>query len=108
VKEAVGYLTLTGRKKSLINRGGFKVNPNEVEKAILAHPQVAEVVVLAAPSSFGDDLMRCVIVKNGPCTLGEIVEHCRTQIADYKVPSLIECRDELPKSPTGKILRGEL
>jgi long-chain acyl-CoA synthetase len=108
VKDAEGYLTLTGRKKFLINRGGFKVNPNEVEKAILAHPQVAEVVVLAAPSSFGDDLVRCVIVRNGPCTEGEIVEHCRTQIADYKVPSLIEFRDELPKSPTGKILRGEL
>jgi long-chain acyl-CoA synthetase len=108
VKDAEGYLTLTGRKKFLINRGGFKVNPNEVEKAILAHPHVAEVVVLAAPSSFGDDLVRCVIVRDGPCSEDEIVEHCRPRIADYKIPSLIEFRDELPKSPTGKILRSEL
>jgi long-chain acyl-CoA synthetase len=108
VKDAEGYLTLTGRKKFLINRGGFKVNPSEVERSILTHPQVREVVVLAAPSSFGDDLVRCVIVRDGPCTEGEIVEHCRSQIADYKVPSLVEFRDELPKSPTGKILRSEL
>jgi long-chain acyl-CoA synthetase len=108
VQDAEGYLTLTGRKKFLINRGGFKVNPNEVEKAILSHPQVAEAVVLGAPSSFGDDLVRCVIVRAGPCTEDEILEHCRTRIADYKVPSLIEFREELPKSPTGKILRSEL
>jgi long-chain acyl-CoA synthetase len=107
-KDAEGYLTLTGRKKFLINRGGFKVNPNEVEKAILTHPRVMEVVVLAAPSSFGDDLVRCVIVRDGPCTEDEIVEHCRTRIADYKIPSLIEFRDELPKSSAGKILRSEL
>ena len=108
VMDAEGYLTLTGRKKFLINRGGFKVNPNEVEKAILAHPGVTEVVVLGAPSSFGDEVVRSVIVRDGPCTEGEIVEHCRTLIADFKVPSIIEFRDELPKSPTGKILRSEL
>jgi long-chain acyl-CoA synthetase len=108
VKDAEGYLSLTGRKRFLINRGGFKVNPNEVEKAILGHPGVLEVVVLAAPSSFGDDLVRCVIVRRGPCTEDEIVEHCRTRIADYKIPSLIEFRDELPKSAAGKILRSEL
>lgn len=108
VQDAEGYLTLTGRKKFLINRGGFKVNPNEVEKAVLSHPGVAEVVVLGAPSSFGDDLVRCVVVRAGPCTEDEILEHCRTRIADYKVPSLVEFREELPKSPTGKILRSEL
>ena len=79
-----------------------------MEQAILAHPQVTEVVVLGAPSSFGDDLVRSVIVRSGPCAEDEIVEHCRARIADYKVPSIIEFRDELPKSPTGKILRSEL
>ena len=108
VMDADGYLTLTGRKKFLINRGGFKVNPHEVEKAILSYPGVAEVVVLGALSTFGDEVVRCIIVRDGPCTEDEIVEHCRTRIADYKVPSLIEFRDELPKSPAGKILRSEL
>ena len=64
--------------------------------------------MLGAPSSFGDEVVRSVIVRDGPCTEDEIVEHCRTRIADYKVPSLIEFRDALPKSPAGKILRSEL
>jgi long-chain acyl-CoA synthetase len=103
-----GHLTLTGRKKFLINRGGFKVNPLEVEEAILAHPRVREVVVLAAPGPHGDDLVRAVIVADGSCTAAEIVAHCAPRIADFKVPSRIEFRDALPKSETGKILRSKL
>lgn len=107
-KDARGHLTLTGRKKFLINRGGFKVNPLEVEEAIRAHPRVREVVVLAAPGPHGDDLVRAVIVVDGPCTAAEIVAHCAPRIADFKVPSRIEFADALPKSETGKILRSKL
>jgi long-chain acyl-CoA synthetase len=106
--DAQGRITLTGRLKFLINRGGFKVNPEEVQAAIQSHRKVREVVVLAAPSRFGDDLVRAVIVVSAPCRADEIVEHCRTRIADYKIPSEIEFRDALPKSITGKILRHEL
>lgn len=107
-KDARGALTLTGRKKFLINRGGFKVNPLEVEEAIRSHPRVREVVVLAAPSAHGDDLVRAVIVADGPCTAEEIVAHCAPRIADFKIPSRIEFRASLPKSETGKILRSQL
>jgi long-chain acyl-CoA synthetase len=107
-KDARGHLTLTGRKKFLINRGGFKVNPLEVEEAIRAHPRVREVVVLAAPGPLGDDLVRAVIVADGACTAAQIVAHCAPRIADFKVPSRIEFRDALPKSETGKILRSKL
>ncbi len=107
-KDARGALTLTGRKKFLINRGGFKVNPLEVEEAIRAHPRVREVVVLAAPSAHGDDLVRAVIVADGPCGADEIVAHCAPRIADFKIPSRIEFRESLPKSETGKILRAKL
>ena len=106
--DADGYLTLTGRKKFMINRGGFKVNPLEVEKAILSFPKVREVVVVGQASRFGDDIVRAVVVATENCEPEEIVEHCRARIADYKVPSQIEFRDELPKSQTGKILRHEL
>ncbi len=105
---ADGALTLTGRKKLLINRGGFKVNPLEVEEAITSHPKVREVAVVGAPSGHGDDLVRAVIVTHAPCTAEEIVAHCATRIADYKIPSRIEFRDALPKSETGKLLRHEL
>ncbi|HEY2387007.1 MAG TPA: class I adenylate-forming enzyme family protein [Candidatus Binatia bacterium] len=107
-KDARGALTLTGRKKFLINRGGFKVNPLEVEEAIRAHPRVREVVVLAAPSPHGDDLVRAVIVADGACAADEIVAHCAPRIADFKIPSRIEFRDALPKTETGKILRSKL
>ena len=103
-----GCLTLTGRKKFLINRAGYKINPLEVEQAIQSHPKVKEVVVLGAPSRYGDEVVRCVLVAGEPCTEDEIVEHCRHRIADFKVPSRIEFRDELPKSSTGKILRSKL
>lgn len=107
-KDARGALTLTGRKKFLINRGGFKVNPLEVEEAIRSHPRVREVVVLAAPSPHGDDLVRAVIVADGPCAAEEIVAHCESRIADFKIPSRIEFRDALPKTETGKILHSQL
>jgi long-chain acyl-CoA synthetase len=106
--DAEGRLTLTGRKKFLINRAGYKVNPVEVEQALLSHPKVREVVVLGAPSRFGDEVIRCVAVVTEACATEELVEHCRPLIADFKIPSRIEFRDELPKSATGKILRSEL
>jgi long-chain acyl-CoA synthetase len=103
-----GRVTLTGRKKFLINRGGFKVNPLEVEDAIRSHPKVRDVAVAGAPGAHGDDVVRCVVVASAPCTPEEIVRHCEGRIADYKIPSRIEFRDELPKSETGKLLRQKL
>lgn len=105
---ADGALTLTGRKKFLINRGGFKVNPLEVEEAIASHAKVHEVAVVGAPGPHGDDIVRCVIVATEACTPDEIVSHCTARIADYKIPSRIEFRASLPKSETGKLLRHEL
>jgi long-chain acyl-CoA synthetase len=103
-----GSLTLTGRKKFLINRGGFKVNPLEVEEAIQSHPKVREVAVVGAPGPHGDDLVRCVIVASDSCTPEEIMAHCRGLIADYKIPSRIEFRDALPRTDTGKLLRHQV
>jgi len=65
-------------------------------------------VVLGAPSPHGDQMIRCVIEANAPCTPEEILEHCRVKITVYKIPRLIESAETLPKSPTGKILRHEL
>jgi long-chain acyl-CoA synthetase len=108
LQDATGALTLTGRTKFLINRGGFKVNPFEVEEALRAHPKVAEVVVFGAPSPHGDELVCCSIVAAHPCTVEELLVHCQERIADYKVPTRIEFRAALPKSETGKILRAQL
>jgi long-chain acyl-CoA synthetase len=107
-KDAHGRLKLTGRKKLMLNRGGFKVNPYEVEAAIREHPGVADVVVYGAPSPQGDDLVCAAIVPSGACTAEEIMAHCRERIADFKIPARIEMRDALPRSATGKILRSQL
>jgi long-chain acyl-CoA synthetase len=107
-KDARGYLTITGRKKLMINRGGFKVNPYEVEAAIKEHPKVVEVAVFGTRSPQGDDLVCAAIVSSEACTTEEILSHCRDRIAAFKIPARIEFRDTLPKSATGKILRTQL
>jgi long-chain acyl-CoA synthetase len=106
--DADGCIRLTGRKKLLINRGGFKVNPYEVEDVIKEHPKVGDVAVWGAPSASGDDVVCCAIVATAPCTTEEILLHCKERLADFKVPARIEFRDALPKSAAGKILRGQL
>jgi long-chain acyl-CoA synthetase len=100
-----GLLYLVGRKKFFINKGGYKIDPREIEELIESHPRVEEAVVIGLPTSYGDEKVKAVIVSYAPCTEEEIIEHCRGKIADFKVPSLIEFRDHLPKSPTGKIRR---
>ena len=107
-KDARGYVTITGRKKLVINRGGLKVNPYEVEAAIKEHPKVADVAVFGVGGPQGDDLVCAVIVPSNTCTSEEILAHCRERIADFKIPVRIEFRDALPKSATGKILRTQL
>lgn len=103
-----GYLTLTGRKKFVINRGGFKVNPYEVEEAIREYPKVSEVVAVGTRGPHGDDIIRCVVVPNAVCTPEEIIRHCQQRIAAYKIPSRIEFRASLPKTASGKIARASL
>jgi long-chain acyl-CoA synthetase len=107
-KDEAGQITITGRKKIIINRGGFKVNPYEVEEVIREHPKVADVVVFGLPGPHGDDVVCCLIVPSKDCTVDEIIFYCRERIADFKIPTRIEFRDGLPTSSTGKILRANL
>jgi long-chain acyl-CoA synthetase len=100
-----GFLYLVGRKKFFINKGGYKINPQEIEELLESHPKVEEVVVVGSPTAYGDEKVKAVIVSKSACTEDEIVEYCRGKIADFKIPSVVEFRDSLPKSPTGKIRR---
>jgi long-chain acyl-CoA synthetase len=107
-RDEAGRLYLTGRKKFFINKGGYKIDPREIEALLEGHPKVDEVVVLGVPTSYGDEKVKAVIVPKISCTEEEIVAYCRGKIADFKVPSLVEFRDDLPKSAAGKILRQKL
>jgi long-chain acyl-CoA synthetase len=104
-RDEEGLLYLVGRKKFFINRGGYKIDPYEIEELLESHPRVDEAVAIGVPTPFGDEKVKAVIVLNGPCTEEDIVEYCRGKIADFKIPSLVEFRECLPKSPTGKIRR---
>jgi long-chain acyl-CoA synthetase len=100
-----GLLYLVGRKKLFINKGGYKVNPREIEELLETHPKVEEALVVGLPTSFGDEKVKAVVVLSDPCTEKEIIEHCRGRVADFKIPSLIEFREALPKTATGKVRR---
>ena len=106
--DSKGHISISGRRSLVINRGGFKVHPYEVEEAIARHPSVREVAVYGAPSPHGDDIVCCCIVASAGCSAEDILLHCQGRIAGYKIPSRIEFRVFLPKTQTGKILRASL
>jgi oxalate---CoA ligase len=100
-----GYLMLTGRLKELINRGGEKISPLEVDAALLEHPAVAEAVTFAAPDAkYGEEVHAAVVLK-GKATPPEIQAFCKTRLADFKVPKVIHITQAVPRTATGKIQR---
>ena len=100
-----GNLYVTGRRKKMINVAGLKVDPAEVESAILAMEGVSEVVVLGKKDGDYGEKVKAVIVPLEAATERDVIEHCKVHLAEYKWPKIIEFRNEIPKSPLGKILR---
>lgn len=105
-----GYFYIVDRKKELIKPGGYQVWPREVEEAISEHPKVLEVGVAGVPDPYrGETVKAWVVVKPGEqLSEEEIKSWCAERLAKYKVPTLVEFRQELPKTTVGKILRREL
>ena len=105
VLDAAGYVTLIGRIKELINRGGEKISPLEVDAVLLAHPAVAEAATFGAPDAkYGEEVHAAVVLK-AAATAEELLAHCRDRLADFKVPKVLHVVTELPKGPTGKVQR---
>jgi len=105
--DADGYYTIVDRKKDMINAGGLKIWPREVEEVLYRHPAVQEAAVVAMPDPYaGERPMAFVALKNGQtATEDDLIAYCRTHLATFKAPRHIEFRPELPKLLTGKILR---
>ncbi|MFN9646407.1 MAG: class I adenylate-forming enzyme family protein [Cyanobacteriota bacterium] len=104
--DAAGRLWITGRKRLFIEVAGNKVDPVEVEDVLAGHPMVREAVVVGVPSGVaGEETIKAVVVSEGPVEPKELIRHCQGRLARYKVPLLVEFRDEIPKSPLGKVLR---
>jgi long-chain acyl-CoA synthetase len=104
-----GYFTVVDRKKDMILVSGFNVFPNEVEERIASHPKVQEAAVIGVPDPRMGEAVRAYVVPGEEgVTEQEIIDHCRESLAPYKVPRVVEFRDDLPKSLIGKILRKDL
>ncbi len=108
--DASGRLFVTGRIKLLIDVGGFKVNPLEVESVLMRHPDVREAVVVPLPYSDTVSRLKAVILPlpGRTPTRRELLAFARRHLIPYQVPRVFEVRSEVPRSPTGKILRAEL
>jgi oxalate---CoA ligase len=97
-----GYLALTGRLKELINRGGEKISPLEIDDVLLRHPAVAEALAFAVPhKTLGEDIHAAVVLK-APASASELREHCAARLAEFKVPRVFHILDEIPRGATGK------
>jgi len=100
-----GYLTLVGRIKELINRGGEKISPREIDEALLAHPAVAEAVCFGVPDRvYGEEVAAAVVLRS-EATEAELIAHCRASLADFKCPKVIYLVEAIPRTATGKIQR---
>lgn len=104
-----GFLHIVDRKKDMILVSGFNVYPNEIEDVVALHGKVLEVAAIGQPNEASGELVKIYVVKRDPSlTKDEVIAHCRQHLTGYKVPKLVEFRDELPKTNVGKILRRTL
>jgi amino acid adenylation domain-containing protein len=108
--DADGYVLITGRLKEMINRGGEKVSPREVDEVLLEHPGVAEAVSFAVPhATLGEDVAAAIVLRKGASTTeSELQRFASVRIAEFKVPRRIVFVDDIPKGPTGKVQRARL
>ena len=102
-----GYLRITGRLKEIINRGGEKISPREIDEVILDHPAVAQAVCFAMPhDKLGEDIAAAIVLADGANSdEHELRNFITERVADFKVPRKIVFLDEIPKGPTGKVQR---
>jgi long-chain acyl-CoA synthetase len=103
-----GYLYIVDRKKDLIISGGENIYPREVEEVLYAHPGVREAAVIGVPDEVWGESVKAVVVPVGDLAPDELIAFCRTRLARYKCPKAVELRAELPKTPSGKVLKREL
>jgi acyl-CoA synthetase (AMP-forming)/AMP-acid ligase II len=97
---------LTGRIKELINRGGEKIGPREIDEVLLSHPAVAEAVAFGVPHpAWGEEVAAAVVLKE-PTNETAILAFCKERLADFKCPKKLYITETIPRTATGKIQRG--
>ena len=107
IMDEAGYLRITGRLKEIINRGGEKVSPLEVDEVLMDHPAVAQVVTFAMPhAKLGEEVAAAVVLREGESADERAIrDFAAGRLADFKVPRRVVILDEIPKGATGKLQR---
>ena len=104
-----GYFKIVDRKKNMILVSGFNVFPNEIEDAACLHDDIVECAAIGIADEKSGEIVKLFVVRsNSALTEMEVIKHCKINLTGYKVPKLVEFRDELPKSNVGKILHKDL
>ncbi len=109
-RDEEGYYYIVDRKRDMIVSGGANIYPAEIEKLLCAHPKVQDVAVIGVPDErWGESVKAIVVLREGQAaTAEEFREYCRGQLASYKIPSSVDFIKEVPRTPSGKILKREL
>jgi len=102
-----GYFTVIDRKRDVIVASGFSIFPSEIEDVLMEHAGVADCAVIGVPDPYrGETVKACLVTHPGQVvTAGELEAHCVQRLAPYKVPKIMEFRDDLPRNMLGKVLR---
>jgi long-chain acyl-CoA synthetase len=109
VMDEDGYIRIVDRKKDMVVVSGFNVYPNEIEDCLATHPGVLEAAVIGVPdAATGEAVKAFIVARDTGLTQADIRAHCKEHLTAYKVPKIVEFRDDLPKSNVGKILRKDL
>lgn len=103
-----GVFYIEDRKKDMILVSGFNVFPTEIEEVATLHPKIIEAAAVGVPDDVAGERVKLILVTNGSVSKDDIKKHCRQHLTGYKIPKVIEFREELPKTNVGKILRREL
>ncbi len=107
VMDSEGYLSISGRIKEIINRGGEKISPREIDEILMDHPAVGQAITFGIPhDKLGEEVGAAIVLKEGATTTErEIRDFVSARAADFKTPRKVVILDEIPKGATGKIQR---
>jgi long-chain acyl-CoA synthetase len=109
-RDADGFYYIVDRKSDMIIRGGENIYPREIDEVLYRHPAVAAAATIGVPDKlYGEEVAAFIVLKDGvKITEEEVIEYCRRHLADYKCPKSVRIVADIPKGPTGKLLKREL
>jgi long-chain acyl-CoA synthetase len=109
-RDPEGFFFIVDRKSDMIIRGGENIYPREIDEVLYQHPAVAAAATIGIPDAlYGEEVAAFIVLKDGSQVMAEdLIAHCQSELADYKCPKTVRIVKDIPKGPTGKLLKREL